>query len=62
MISHFMKLGEVEQKKHKQDFIFKTLPKVNFLVEFKKQHSNHTYYLFLIVSDGIWSMKGTEKN
>ena len=49
-----MKLGEVEQKKHEQ---------VNFLVEFKKQHSNrHTYYLFLIFSDGIWSMKGTEKN
>ena len=48
-----MKLGEVEQKKHEQ---------VNLLVEFKKQHSNHTYYLFLIFSDGIWSMKGTEKN
>ena len=58
-----MKLGEVEQKKHEPDLIFfKILPKVNFLVEFKKQHSNHTYYLFLIVSDGIWSMKGTEKN
>ena len=57
-----MILGEVEQKKHEPDFFFKTLPKVNFLVEFKKQHSNHTYYLFLIFSDGIWSMKGTEKN